>query len=109
VLGCGKIALKREMPYAVASLSHSAVKSVAPIVAAIVLMAPVPAFAQYGAAQAGALAYCAARANGRSPGEADRAAGRAVYEAVGLVNLTVHRNDLRDQVRYAIAQMCPGQ
>ena len=97
------------MPYAVGSLSHSAVKSVAPIVAAIALIIPAPALAQYGAAQAGALAYCAARANGASQQEADRAAVRAIYGQAGLVNLVVSGRDIGNQARFLVAQMCPGQ
>ena len=84
-------------------------KSVAPIVAALVLVAPAPALAQYGAAQAAALAYCAARANGASQQEADKAAVRAVYSQAGLVNLVVSGRDIGNQARYLVAQMCPGQ
>ena len=84
-------------------------KSVAPIVAAMMLAAASPAFAQYGAAQAGALAYCAARANGASQEESDKAAVRAIYSQVGLVSLVVSGRDIGNQARFLVAQMCPGQ
>lgn len=77
---------------------------------AAVLLAfpPSPAFSQYSAAEAGVLAYCAARSVGQSVQDADRAAVRAVYNQIGLVEFIRQKQDLKVQIQYLINQRCPG-
>jgi hypothetical protein len=83
-------------------------KSIAPILAALaVAVTPAPAFAQvYQQAQAGALAYCSARAAGKSHDEANQAFKAATVDAAGFGAL-FNRQQTSEQGTFLVRQMCP--
>lgn len=76
--------------------------------AVLLALPPSPAFSQYSAAEVGALAYCAARSAGQSVQDSDRAAVRAVYNQIGLIEFIRQKSDLKVQIEYLIGQRCPG-
>lgn len=57
--------------------------------------------------QNAAMAYCAARAAGRSHDEAASAAATQMNRGRGLMYIMMNRQQARDQVEYLIRQQCP--
>lgn len=96
------------VPYAAESLNHSTMKPLAPILAALaVAVAPAPAQANaYQQAQAGALAYCSARAAGKSHEQANRAFSNATVDVAGFSSLFNSRA-VNEQGSFLVRQMCP--
>ena len=83
-------------------------KPLAPILAALVVaMAPAPAQAiVYLQAQSGALAYCSARAAGKTHEQANRAFNNATVDAAGFGAL-FNMRAVNEQAGFLARQMCP--
>jgi hypothetical protein len=69
------------------------------------LLAGLPAMAS--PEQNAAMAYCAAKAAGRSDQEASDAAATQISRGRGLGYVMFYRQQIRDQVQYLIGQQCP--
>lgn len=70
-----------------------------------VLLVATPAMAS--PKQDAAMAYCAAKAAGRSDREASDAAATQISRSRGLGYVMFNRQQIRDQVQYLIGQQCP--
>ena len=54
-----------------------------------------------------AMAYCAAKAAGRSDQEASNAAATQISRGRGFGYALMYRQQIRDQIQYLIGQQCP--
>ena len=86
------------------------------LIAAAVFIASGPAMAQWGGgdgSQAGATAWCAARAAGKSPTQASRAASNALVNSMGgsfasnIATIITGGSTMRDSLEYLIRNQCP--
>ncbi|MEY4213090.1 MAG: hypothetical protein RL458_1316 [Pseudomonadota bacterium] len=53
------------------------------------------------------MAYCAAKAAGRSDQEASNAAATQISRGRGFGYALMYRQQIRDQIQYLIGQQCP--
>lgn len=86
------------------------------LIAAAVFIASAPAMAQWGGgdgSQAGATAWCAARAAGKSLPQANRAASNALVNSMGgsftsnIATIITGGSTMRDSLEYSIRRQCP--
>ena len=86
------------------------------LIAAAVFIVSGPAMAQWGGgdgSQAGATAWCAARAAGKSPAQASRAASNALVNSMGgsfssnIATIITGGSTMRDSIEYLIRNQCP--
>ena len=86
------------------------------LIAAAVFIVSGPAMAQWGGgdgSQAGATAWCAARAAGKSPAQASRAASNALVNSMGgsftsnIATIITGGSTMRDSLEYLIRKQCP--